>query len=106
MKMRELLMRLRDRRRSARIRPEALVAHYWTGGAPTPMEVRDISLHGAYIAARSKFYPGTLLNLILKNQAQADIHISVCAQVGRATDDGFCVSFVLRGARERGLLAR
>jgi Flp pilus assembly protein TadG len=70
------------------------------------MEVRDIGLYGAYILAPSGLYPATLINLVFENQATVDTSISLCAQVGRQTQDGFCVSFLLRGARERRQLAQ
>jgi Flp pilus assembly protein TadG len=106
MQLRNLLSRLTDRRRSARILPDGLVAYYWTGGAPKPMEVRDVGLYGAYIQAPNGFYPATLINLMLENQAIAGSSLSICAQVGRQTQDGFCVSFLPRDSRERAMLTR
>jgi Flp pilus assembly protein TadG len=70
------------------------------------MDVRDIGLHGAYIRAPNGFYPATLMNLMLENQAIAGSSLSICVQVGRQTEDGFCVSFLPRDPRERRKLAR
>jgi hypothetical protein len=92
-----------DRRRSSRIRTEALVAHYWTGAVPEPREVRDIGISGAYIIAPDKFYPATLLQIIFEDQSKTDSNICICAQVCRKTGDGFCVSFLFGNLRQRSL---
>jgi Flp pilus assembly protein TadG len=68
------------------------------------VEVRDISLYGAYILATDSFYPATLVQVVLANKAKADSHICVCAQVRRKTPDGFCVSFLFGNSQERRLL--
>src|SRR4051794_15627517 len=104
MRIRAWLAGWTDRRRSSRIRVELLQAYYWTGAVPRPVEVRDISLYGAYILAGDSFYPATLLQIVLSNKAKAGSHICVCAQVRRKTLDGFCVSFLFGEFREKRLL--
>jgi hypothetical protein len=102
-RIREWITKLTDRRRGSRFRIESLQAHYWTGAAPHPVDVRDISLYGAYIIATDSFYPATLLQIVLTNQGEAGAHICVCARVQRNTQDGFCVSFLFSDLRQRRL---
>jgi Flp pilus assembly protein TadG len=68
------------------------------------VEVRDISLYGAYIVAADSFYSGTLLRVVLANNAKANSHVCICGQVRRKTKDGFCVAFLFGSSRERRLL--
>ena len=66
MRLRDWLMRLTDRRRSVRIRPDALVAYYWTGGAPKAMEVRNMASTERISSGRNNRLPATLISLMLK----------------------------------------
>ena len=104
MGIRGWLKSLGSRRRSERISSDALTAYYWTGGVPKPMDVRDISLCGAYIVSSDNFYPATMMQVAFENRAKGDATICVCAQVSRQTQDGFCVSFLFSDFRERRLL--
>jgi Flp pilus assembly protein TadG len=90
-----------DRRRSSRLQPGALVAHYWSGAVSQPREVRDIGISGAYIIAPDKFYPATLLQIIFEDPSKADSSICICGRVCRKTEDGFCVSFLFGDLRQR-----
>jgi hypothetical protein len=100
------LKQVTDRRRTPRFVPEALVAHFWTGGMPRPSSIHDIGLYGARVITKEVFYAGTLLQIVLQNLDQPDTTICVFSQVLRKTEDGFSVSFVFGQSKERRLLAR
>ena len=109
MSFRRWLSNSGEKRRSARIQPEGLVAFYWTGSIPLPNPVRDIGLHGARIdsPAGFQFYVGTLVEIVFENQTvdrTAGVgkhHICTCGKVLRTDDDGFCVEFVFDDAAAR-----
>jgi hypothetical protein len=96
-----------DKRRSARILPEDLVAYYWTGSTPQPNQVGDVGLYGARIVSRLGFYPGTVVEFIFEDRAASrndgvqSHHICAYGRVLRSVVDGFCVEFVFRDASER-----
>src|SRR5512138_3372591 len=93
-----------ERRRSPRIDGEDLVAYYWTGAIPSPREVRQIGLHGAFIVAPDRFYPGTLVQIVFEDRAtggqDGDGHPNICvyAQALRRAADGLCVAFLFGNA--------
>ena len=100
-----------DQRRSPRKPGGALVAHYWTGGAPAPRKIADVSLDGAYVEAPDRWHPGTVITLTL----QLDSNISdrdqmtlarpapceIRAMVIRLTPEGFAVEFLFEDGAER-----
>lgn len=43
-----------------------VVANFWTGGAPTPCEVRSLTPSGAFIVTNEQWYPGTVLRMTLQ----------------------------------------
>jgi PilZ domain len=55
-----------DRRDAERHRTPQLQAYYWTGAAPAPHSVRDISSAGAYLVTEERWHPGTVLMLTLQ----------------------------------------
>src|ERR1043165_6040112 len=62
-RMRQWLEARQDRKKSPRSPGGALIAHYWTGGAPAPRCVANVSPDGAYIQAPDTWYPGTVITL-------------------------------------------
>lgn len=108
-RMRQLLKGPRDRRKSPRSPGGALVAHYWTGGAPAPRKVSNVSADGAYIEAPDMWHPGTIISLTFQ-LSSADTPSSdgnggnpgkgtlspciVRAAVVRAAAEGFGVRFL------------
>jgi len=83
------------------------VAHYWTGGYPTPRQVVDISQSGAAILAPDVYYPGTVIRIALEDVVSVDSPAGVTAYAGvwgrvlRRSDDGFSVQFVFENQAER-----
>jgi hypothetical protein len=100
-----------DQRRSPRNPGGALVAYYWTGGAPSPRKIANVSLDGAYVEAPDRWHPGTVITLTL----QLGPHVSegdqtslgrlapweVRALVIRSTPEGFAVEFLFEDRAER-----
>jgi hypothetical protein len=106
--------RPQDRRKSPRGPGGGLVAHYWTGGAPSPRSVSNVSVDGAYIEAPDKWYPGTVITLIFQldsahsaspcDEVPAGSELSPCtirAVVVRSAQDGFAVEFLFVNHDER-----
>jgi Flp pilus assembly protein TadG len=93
------------RRGPRSIHPEILV-YYWDGSAPEGRRVHDISQSGAYICTPERWYPGTIIRLILQRGRRADSAMapsaSICipARVVRHGSDGVAVEFVFRNRQE------
>ena len=90
------------RRATRRAVPDILV-HYWDGSAPEGRLLRDISGTGAYILTTERWYPGTIVRIVLqgsKKTMQEDgtsvPHASACvpARVLRNEANGVAVEFV------------
>lgn len=92
----------------------ALVAHYWTGGAPSPRRISNVSNDGAYIEAPDKWYPGTVITLIFQLDSVASDgpsadpslagNLPTCtirAVVVRTAPGGFGVEFLFGDQDER-----
>ena len=91
------LLSSRERRRAARRETPNLVAHYWDGAGPMAHPIRDISSTGIYLLTEQRWYPGTLVRLLLQRAGVAetdpDRSITVNAKVVRSGRDG--VGFAL-----------
>ena len=118
--MRKWLEGFEDRRRSPRNPGDGIVAHYWTGGAPAPRRVDNVSLDGAYIQAPDLWHAGTVITLTFQLDAagSASQHkgngsanggpppLAVRAVVVRSGPDGFGVRFLVMDHRERAGLRK
>lgn len=109
-----LLQENEEPRSTPRISQPEIVVHYWDGSAPEGREVRDISQTGAYIYTRERWYPGTIIRIVLQGNrtaAQEDgaadgttvPGFSTClsARVVRHGPDGIGVEFAFPGEQER-----
>lgn len=91
--------------------PQALV-HYWDGGMSRTCSLRNISLSGMYIEAGDRWFPNTIIKVMLEARpARRDkqgkgraVAICVLAKVVRADSSGVGLEFVLAGGRNSGLL--
>jgi len=92
-----------------------MVAHYWTGGAPIPRSITNISTNGAYIQASDSWQPGTVITLTLQAEHSAAVPrngnglpapFAVRAVVVRAVTDGFAVQFLFGNHREKAEFGR
>jgi hypothetical protein len=96
-----------ERRRAERLKPERLLAHYWTGGFSAPYPVLEISLTGALITSAAVYYPGTVIRLafedaaIAADPAHAVQFASVWGKVLRNLENGFCVRFGFENRAEQ-----
>jgi len=87
-----------DPRKMSRLPVAGLVAHFFTGGAPQPHEIRDMSLTGLYVVTTERWYPGTLIRMTLTRQdtgqSISDRSITVQAKSVRWGNDGVGLEFV------------
>jgi hypothetical protein len=86
-----------NRRRGERINVPGLVAFYWTGGAPTPHEIVNISKSGLYLRSKELWSPDTLVRMTLERPGAVEGEqksISVLVRVVRSDDGGVAHEFV------------
>jgi hypothetical protein len=83
-----------------------LVAYFFTGGAPKPHQVRDISTSGLFVLTSERWYPDTYVRLTLTDEREptAQRSITLHARVVRSTEDGVALEFHLheKGEPQRG----
>ena len=87
-----------DRRRALRRYVPGLVAHYYTGGAPKPHEIADISLTGFYILTDDRWMPETMIQMTLQKpcpKGDRKQSITVLSRIVRRGSDGVAAEFVM-----------
>lgn len=87
-----------DRRRAYRRYVPGMVAHYYTGGAPKPHDVADISMSGFYLLTEDRWMPDTMIEMTLqkpcaKGERKQSIH--VLSRIVRRGSDGVAAEFVM-----------
>jgi len=91
------------RRQSNRQPVKGLAAHFFTGGAPHPHDVRDISPTGIYVVTAERWYPGTVIRMTLTKQEggehPSERSITIHAQSMRWGNDGVGLSFVFESRK-------
>ena len=89
----------RDRRRAIRRTVPGLVAFYFTGGAPQPYTVADISATGFYLLTRDQWMPETMILMTLQKPVNEGKHrresITVLTRIVRRGDEGIGAEFVM-----------
>lgn len=87
-----------SKRRSTRIAVPGLVAFYWTGGAPKPHEIVNISKGGFYLRTQDIWLPDTLVRMTLEkprsDRGGQKESIGILARVVRIDKDGVGHEFV------------
>ena len=91
-----------------------LVAFYWSGGAPQPHEIVNISKSGFYLRTKDLWLPDTLVRMTLERprgtRGEKKQSIGVLARVVRIDEDGVGHEFVttedLRRIRTRHILPK
>jgi len=78
---------------------EALVAMYTNGGQAQSHKVRQVSPAGAYIVTGDRWYPGTIVNMVLREPLGASIRMR--ARLTEPGEDGVGVRFVYLNSQER-----
>lgn len=87
-----------DRRRALRRYVPGMVAHYFTGGAPKPYEVADISMTGFYLLTGDRWMPDTMIQMTLEKpcaKGERKQSIVVLSRVVRRGTDGVAAEFVM-----------
>lgn len=94
-----------DKRRAERKVGPPLIAHYWTGAAPAGQGIQDISSTGLYLQTEQRWYPGTIVKIILQRtntdgaEDGAEDSIAVQAKAVRMDSNGVGFAFVLEKAQ-------
>lgn len=93
------------KRRAERKAGPPLIAHYWTGAAPAGQGIQDISATGLYLQTEQRWYPGTIVKIVLQRTNTDDSEegtedsISVQAKAVRMDSNGVGFAFVLEKAQ-------
>ena len=99
-----------ERRGSTRKTSLPLAAYYWNGDAPAPHSVRDISSEGMYLVTEQRWYPNTLVTIMLtrKDKPEDDParSIRVTAKVIRSGTDGVGFAFMFAPEKRPGNRSR
>ena len=104
-------------RRASRVFEPGVLVYYWDGSTPVPHQLRDISLTGAYLYTSERWYPGTIVRLLLQQQPgpadgdgratlPASVSVSVPARVVWDGPDGVALEFLLRKPKDREVLVQ
>jgi hypothetical protein len=99
-------------RAAPRIQEPGVVVYYWDGATPSGRQLRDISLTGAYLYTHERWYPGTVVRLLIqpKESPPADGSnpppgsVSLQARVVWHGPDGMALEFLFQGPDERKIL--
>lgn len=96
--------RPRDRRRADRQSLPGLIAYFFTGGAPEPRRIRNISVTGFYLQTEDRWMPGTVVRMTLqklgsKGDDPSDT-ITVNSRIVRWGPDGEGFEFILTDLEE------
>lgn len=86
-----------DRRRALRRYVPGMVVHYYTGGAPTPHDIADISMTGLYVLTEDRWVPETMIRMTLQkpcSKGERKQSITVLSRVVRRGSDGVAAEFV------------
>ena len=78
-----------------------MVAHYFTGGAPKPNNVSDISMSGMYLLTDDRWMPGTIIQMTLQKpcaHGERKQSINVLSRIIRRGSDGVAAEFVMSEA--------
>lgn len=87
-----------DRRRAQRHYVPGMVAHYFTGGAPKPHDVADISMSGMYVQTDDRWVPETMIRMTLQKpcaRGEKKQSITVLSRIVRRGSDGVAAEFVM-----------
>jgi len=84
-----------DARKGERESIPGLVAYFFTGGAPIPHKIRDMSTTGLYVLTEDRWYPDTALRVTLSDERDPFRHVSITlfARVARSGSDGVGMQF-------------
>jgi len=110
-----------ESRRASRVPEPKVVVYYWDGAVPVGHQLRDVSRTGAYLYTSERWYPGTIIRLLLQERNTPPIggdnslptasglaaaSASIPARVVRHGADGVAVEFLFRNPEDRQLLEK
>jgi hypothetical protein len=81
-----------------------MVAHYFTGGAPKPYDVADISMTGFYVLTEDRWTPDTMVRMTLQKpcvKGGKKQSITVLSRIVRRGSDGVAAEFVMPESLDR-----
>lgn len=92
-----------DKRGALRESIPGLTAFFFTGSAPAPHGIRDISETGLYVLTEERWYPGTVIRMTLTDQREptAERSFTVNAMVMRWGNDGVGLHFIFQNKKDR-----
>jgi hypothetical protein len=89
----------RDRRRADRQSLPGLIAYFFTGGAPVPQKINNISVTGFYLETDDRWMPGTVVRMTLQKMGSKGDDptdtITVNSRIVRWGPDGEGFEFIL-----------
>jgi hypothetical protein len=89
----------RDRRRADRQSLPGLIAYFFTGGAPEPHKINNISVTGFYLQTEDRWMPGTVVRMTLQKVGSKGDDpsetITVNSRIVRWGPDGEGFEFIL-----------
>lgn len=100
-------------RNAPRIPEPGVVVYYWDGATPAGRQLRDISLTGAYLYTSERWFPGTVVRLLIQPTGSDPINdagnpppgsISLQARVVWHGPDGMALEFLFHGPADRKIL--
>lgn len=110
-----------ESRRASRVFEPKVVVFYWDGSVPAGHQLRDISPTGAYLYTSERWYPGTIIRLLVQvhtptlggettavtagETGAGPASASIQARVVRHGADGVAVEFLFRNSEDRQLMA-
>lgn len=90
-----------DRRHAMRLPMPELIAYFFTGGAPQPHKLHDISVTGFYLQTEERWIPGTIIRMTLQRIGSRGDDpgdtLTVHSRVVRWGPDGGGFEFVFSG---------
>jgi hypothetical protein len=91
-----------DKRTALRESIPGLTAYFFTGGAPVPHGIRDVSETGMFVLTEERWYPGTVVRITLTDQREptAERSFTVNAVVMRWGNDGVGLHFVFQDKKD------
>ena len=87
-----------DRRRAHRRYVPGMIAHYYSGGAPKPHDVADISMTGFYLLTEDRWMVETMIQMTLQKpcaKGERKQSITVLSKIVRRGSDGVAAQFVM-----------
>ncbi len=96
-------------RTGPRIPEPGVVVYYWDGATPSGHQLRDISLTGAYLYTSERWFPGTVVRLLIQlaesdradSGKQPPGSLSLQARVAWHGPDGMALEFLFHGRADR-----